>query len=94
MAGINVDRIKFSVYALTGLLYGLSGVLWISRYASAQSDSAMGFELSTVAAVVIGGVSTFGGTGRLTGVVLGAVLLGVIENALNIARFRLSGSWA
>lgn len=91
VAGINVDRIKFSVYALTGLLYGLSGVLWISRYASAQSDSAMGFELSTVAAVVIGGVSTFGGTGRLTGVVLGAVLLGVIENALNIA--QISPFW-
>ncbi|HOB91182.1 MAG: hypothetical protein WBH42_02585 [Bacillota bacterium] len=56
------------MYAATGCLYGMSAVLWVSRYASAQSDSAIGFELSTVAAVVIGGVSTFGGSGRITGV--------------------------
>lgn len=86
VAGINVDRIRFLVYAVTGCLYGMSAVLWISRYASAQSDSAAGFELSTVAAVVIGGVSTFGGTGRITGVLFGALLLSIIENALNVTQ--------
>jgi rhamnose transport system permease protein len=91
LAGINVDRIKFMVYAVTGLLYGMSAVLWVSRYASAQSDSASGFELSTVAAVVIGGVSTFGGTGRITGVLFGALLLGIIENALNV--MQISPFW-
>lgn len=91
IAGINVDKIRFMAYALTGLLYGMSAVLWVSRYASAQSDSATGFELSTVAAVVIGGVSTFGGTGRISGVLFGALLLGIIENALNV--MQISPFW-
>ena len=66
IAGINVDRIKYAVYTMSGFLYGLCGVLWVSRFASAQSDSATGFEFSTVTAIVIGGVSVFGGTGRIT----------------------------
>jgi rhamnose transport system permease protein len=91
LAGLKVNRIKFNVYVLSGLLYGLAGVLWVSRYASAQSDSAAGFELQTVAAIVIGGASTLGGSGKITGALLGAFLLGIISNALNVT--RISPFW-
>jgi len=90
-AGINVGKIKFLVYMLSGALYGSAGVLWISRYASAQADSATGFELLTVASCVIGGVFIFGGTGTIPGVLLGSLLLGIVVNALNL--IRVSPFW-
>lgn len=91
VAGIPVDRIVLLVYVLSGLLFGMAGVLWVSRYASAQSDSAMGFELQTVAAAVVGGVNIFGGSGTIPGVLLGSLLLGIIINALNLV--RISPFW-
>jgi rhamnose transport system permease protein len=91
MVGIRIERILFTVYLLSGLLAGMGGVLWVSRYASAQSDTATGFELQTVAAVVVGGVSIMGGSGTLPGVMLGSLLLGVIINALNL--IRISPFW-
>jgi len=91
VAGIPVDRIVFLVYVLSGMLFGMGGVLWVSRYASAQSDSAMGFELQTVAAAVVGGVNIFGGSGTIAGVLLGSFLLGIITNALNLV--RISPFW-
>jgi len=90
-AGIDVTKINFIVYMFSGLLAGLGGVLWVSRYASAQSNTASGFELLTVAACVIGGVFIFGGTGTITGVLLGAFLLSTVENALN--QIRISPFW-
>lgn len=86
VAGINVNRILFVVFLLSGLLAGMGGVLWVSRYASAQSDSAMGFELQTVAAAVIGGVSIAGGSGTISGLLLGSLLLGILINALTLVR--------
>ncbi|MDI9485307.1 MAG: ABC transporter permease [Bacillota bacterium] len=86
VAGINTDKINYIVYSATGFLYGLCGVLWVSRFASAQPDTATGFEFSTVTAIVLGGVSVSGGTGRVTGVLLGAVLSSMIENALNVTQ--------
>jgi len=91
VVGIRVNRVLFLVYMLSGALSGMAGVLWVSRYASAQSDSAMGFELQTVAAGVIGGVSTLGGSGTIPGVLLGSLLLGIIINALNLV--RISPFW-
>jgi len=91
VAGIPVNRIVFLVYVLSGVLFGMAGVLWVSRYASAQSDSAMGFELQTVAAAVVGGVNIFGGSGTIPGVLLGSLLLGIIINALNLV--RISPFW-
>jgi rhamnose transport system permease protein len=90
-AGINVERVQFLVYMLSGILYGGGGVLWVSRYASAQADSASGFELLTVASCVIGGVFIFGGSGTITGVLLGSLLLGIVVNALNL--IRVSPFW-
>jgi rhamnose transport system permease protein len=90
-AGINVEQVQFLVYMLSGVLYGGGGVLWVSRYASAQADSALGFELLTVASCVIGGVFIFGGSGTITGVLLGSLLLGIVVNALNL--IRVSPFW-
>lgn len=91
VAGINVERTTFMVYALSGLLCGLAAVLWASRFESAQTNTAAGFELQSVAASVVGGVNIFGGSGTVFGVILGAFLLGTIENALTLV--RISPFW-
>ena len=83
---INVERINYLVYALSGVLCGFSGVLWVSRYASAQSNAATGFELQAVASCVIGGVFISGGSGTVPGVLLGSLLLSIIVNALAVTR--------
>lgn len=85
-AGINVNRIRFLVYLLSGTLCGLSGVLWVSRYASAQCNAAVGFEMLAVASCIIGGVFISGGSGSVTGVLLGSFLLAIIVNALAVMR--------
>jgi rhamnose transport system permease protein len=90
-AGIRTQRITFLVYVISGLLSGLAGVLWAARFESAQTNTALGFELQTVAAAVVGGVSTLGGSGTVLGVVLGAFLLGIINNALTLV--QISPFW-
>jgi rhamnose transport system permease protein len=90
-AGIPVQRIIFLVYMLSGLLCGLAAVLWASRFEAAQTNTAMGFELQTVAAPVVGGVNIFGGSGSVLGAGLGAFLLGIINNALTVA--QISPFW-
>lgn len=91
MSGIHVQRIKFLVYLLSGIACGLAAVLWASRFESAQTNTALGFELQTVAAAVVGGVSISGGVGTVPGVLLGALLLGTIENSLPLV--RISPFW-
>ncbi|MDQ2807406.1 MAG: ABC transporter permease [Chloroflexota bacterium] len=86
-AGIPKDRVVFLVFMISGLLCGLAGVLWASRFEAAQTNTAMSFELQTVAAPVVGGVNIFGGSGS----VLGAFLLGIINNALTLV--RISPFW-
>ena len=90
-AGIRKQRIIFLVYVLSGVLSGLAAVLWISRFESAQTNTGLGFELQTVAASVVGGVSISGGVGTVPGVLLGALLLGIIQNALTL--IRISPFW-
>ncbi|QRY66526.1 ABC transporter permease [Ensifer sp. PDNC004] len=82
--GIDVGRTRFFAYCLSGALAGLSGYLWVSRYAVAYVDIAAGFELDIIAACVIGGISIAGGIGTVAGAVLGALFLGVIKNALPV----------
>ncbi len=84
LAGIAKERIIFRVFLISGLLCGLAGVLWASRFEAAQTNTAMGFELQTVAAPVVGGVNIFGGSGSVLSVILGAFLLGMINNALTL----------
>jgi rhamnose transport system permease protein len=90
-AGIRKQRITFLVYLISGLFSGLAAVLWVSRFESAQTNTAIGFELQTVAASVVGGVSISGGVGTVTGVLLGALLLGIIQNSLTL--IRISPFW-
>ena len=96
--GINVGRTQFWAFTISGALAGLTGYLWVSRFAVAYVDIAGGFELTVVAACVIGGVSIMGGVGTVTGALLGALFLGIIANALpvvNISPFwqmAISGS--
>jgi rhamnose transport system permease protein len=80
--GIDESRVVLWVYCLTGAISGLAGYLWVARYAVAYTETALGFELQTVAACVIGGVSIAGGNGRVLGCVLGAAFLVIILNSL------------
>ncbi|KMK75358.1 branched-chain amino acid ABC transporter permease [Alkalihalobacillus pseudalcaliphilus] len=82
VSGINETKILFIVYSIMGGLAGLSGVLWVSKFASAQGDTASGYELTVIAACILGGVSIAGGSGKVLGVILGAALLGILNNAL------------
>lgn len=96
--GINVGKTQFWTFVVSGALAGLTGYLWVARYAVAYVDIAGGFELEVVAACVIGGISIAGGIGSVGGAVLGAIFLGVVKNALpvvNISPFwqlAISGS--
>ncbi|MBX2886508.1 MAG: ABC transporter permease [Granulosicoccus sp.] len=89
--GIDVGRTRFNAFVLSGVLSGLAGYLWVSRYAVAYVDIAAGFELDVVAACVIGGISIAGGLGSVSGAVLGALFLGVIKNALPV--INISPFW-
>ena len=82
--GINAGKMQFISFCLSGALAGFCGYLWISRFAVAYVDVANGFELQVVAACVIGGISTMGGTGRVIGCLCGALFLGIINNALPV----------
>ncbi|KKB12099.1 branched-chain amino acid ABC transporter permease [Devosia geojensis] len=83
-AGIDVGKTKFIAFTISGMVAGLAGYLWVSRYVIASVDVARGLELQVVAACVIGGVSIAGGIGTVGGAVLGALFLGVINNALPV----------
>ncbi len=82
--GVDVGKKQFVAFTLSGLFAGIASYLWISRYAVAYVDIANGFELQVIAACVIGGVSIAGGTGTVVGCVLGALFLGIINNALPV----------
>ena len=84
-AGIRVARTKFWLFVLTGAMSALAGVFWTFRFASARADNATGLELAVVAAVLLGGVSIFGGRGGLIGVLAAVVLLATLRNALQLA---------
>ena len=80
--GLPSKRIVTLVYVLMGFLAGLGGVLWVSKFASAQGDTALGYELNVIAACVLGGIAVSGGRGSVGGLVLGVILFGILANAL------------
>jgi rhamnose transport system permease protein len=90
-AGINVGRTKFVAFCISGLVAGFSGYLWVSRYVIASVETANGYELSIIAACVIGGVSIAGGIGTVGSALLGALFLGVITSALPV--INISPFW-
>jgi rhamnose transport system permease protein len=89
--GIDVGRTKFLAFTIAGAVSGLCGYLWISRYVIASTEVASGYELTIIAACVIGGISIAGGIGTVAGVLLGAIFLGVINNALPV--INISPFW-
>ncbi|MEX5399773.1 ribose ABC transporter permease [Proteus mirabilis] len=84
LSGISVDKIKIIVYALCGLLAALASVIEVARLSSAQPMAGNGYELDAIAAVVLGGTSLAGGKGRIMGTLIGALILGFLNNALNL----------
>ena len=80
--GVNVERAQVLVYVISGAIAGMCGYLWVARYGVAYSEIALGYELTVIAACVIGGVSIGGGVGNVPGALLGALFLGVVVNAL------------
>ncbi|MFE3836974.1 ABC transporter permease [Pseudogemmobacter sonorensis] len=96
--GISVGRTQFWAFTLAGALAGLTGYLWVARYAVAYVDIANGFELDVVAACVIGGIAIAGGAGSVAGAVMGAIFLGIVKNALPVvgispfAQMAISGT--
>ena len=89
--GIRTGLVTLAVFALSGLLAGLAGILWGIEYGTINATAATGVTLEVIAAVVVGGVNIFGGSGTVVGAALGALFLGLISNALIV--LRLSQFW-
>lgn len=83
-AGLRVERVKLTLFVLSGLMSALAGVVYTFRFSSARADNASGFELGVIAAVLLGGVSIFGGRGSVVGAVAAVFLIGIINGALTI----------
>lgn len=84
LSGLNTDKIKIWVYTISGILASIAGIIITSRLYSAQPTAGSGYELDAIAAVVLGGTSLNGGKGKITGTIIGALIIGVLSNALNI----------
>jgi D-allose transport system permease protein len=84
LSGVNVKIHKMAVFALSGMSAGIAGIVMIGRLGAAEPLAGQGFELYAIAAAIIGGTSFFGGKGRVSGVVVGAIIIGLINNSLNI----------
>jgi rhamnose transport system permease protein len=84
-SGVRVERTKMKLFILSGVLAALAGVYYTLRYGSARGDNATGLELGVIAAVLLGGVSIFGGRGALHGVIAAVLLIGALASALRLA---------
>lgn len=94
ISGLPKRALVFLSYAIMGGLAGLAGVLWVAKFASAQGDTAAGYELQVIAACILGGVSISGGVGKLSGLIFGTILFGLLNNALpliNVSPFWQMG---
>lgn len=84
LSGINTNKIKTMVYGISGIAAAISGIIITSRIGSASPNAGNGFELDAIAAVVIGGTSLSGGEGSVVGTIIGALIIGVLNNGLNL----------
>ncbi|MEU9240855.1 substrate-binding domain-containing protein [Streptomyces shenzhenensis] len=91
LSGLRVNKQKLAIYALSGLFAAVAGVVLAARLSSAQPQAANGYELDAIAAVVIGGASLAGGTGKASGTLIGALILAVLRNGLNL--LNVSAFW-
>jgi rhamnose transport system permease protein len=90
-SGIDAGRMQFIAYTICGAIAGVCGYLWVARFAVAYTDIALGFELSVIAACLIGGVAIAGGIGSALGVVLGCLFIGIIRSSLPLV--GISAFW-
>jgi rhamnose transport system permease protein len=90
-SGIDAGRMQFIAYTLCGAIAGVCGYFWVARFAVAYTDIALGFELSVIAACLIGGVAIAGGVGSAIGVVLGCLFIGIIRSSLPLV--GISAFW-
>ena len=88
--GVDVERTKFWLFVLAGAVSGFAGIYYTLRYGSARGDNATGLELQVIAAVLLGGVSIFGGRGALHGVVAGVLLIGVLSSAMRLEGYTVN----
>ncbi|WMJ79082.1 ribose ABC transporter permease [Clostridium sp. MB40-C1] len=84
LSGINTDRTKTAVYIISGITAAISGIIVTSRIGSASATAGVGYELDAIAAVVLGGTSLSGGEGSVAGTIIGALIIGVLNNGLNL----------
>ena len=84
LSGVNTNRVYFFAYTNMGLLAGLAGILTVARASSAQPTYGQGYEMDAIASCFIGGASAYGGTGKISGVIIGAILMGVINQGMSI----------
>lgn len=83
-SGISVEKVKFIVYTYSGIMAGLAGIILASRMYSGQPTAGEGAEMDAIAAVVVGGTSMAGGSGKLGGTLIGALIIGILNNGLNL----------
>jgi rhamnose transport system permease protein len=91
LAGVPVRKRVFTVFVISGAIAGLAGALWLTYFATVDSIAGEGYELQTIAAIVVGGVSVFGGSGSIIGAALGALLVNTMDSALVVV--KVSSSW-
>jgi simple sugar transport system permease protein len=84
LSGVNVARVQFTAYLLSGLLAGVAGVLFVAQYRQGKPDAGTGLELDAIAAVVIGGTSLMGGRGSLAGTLVGVLIFGLLSDILQL----------
>lgn len=84
LSGVNITKIKITAYAISGVLAAIAGIIVTSRLSSAQPRAGDGYELDAIAAVVLGGTSLVGGKGTIVGTIIGALIIGILDNALNL----------
>lgn len=91
VSGINTKRTITLTYVIAGAMAGLAGILYVCKYAASQGETATGYELNVIASCVLGGVSVSGGSGKVHGAILGAILFGMLNNALPL--LKISPFW-
>jgi L-arabinose transport system permease protein len=84
LAGVRVERLRVWIFGLQGLVTAMAGLILASRITSGQPNSAQGFELDVISACVLGGVSLQGGKARIFGVLIGVLIMGTVENVMNL----------
>jgi len=91
LSGIDTNRIKFFAYAISGILSALGGFILMSRLQTGQPNAAVGYELQAIAATVVGGTKLSGGKGSVTGTLVGALIIGILNNGMSL--LQISSYW-